>query len=83
MADFLVRIITVAVLVARSLKTMPAKAHAKSQEGGMTHIATPAPASMPNMKTTTPMVIFAVRLGHSGSRGGAILLGAELVTGLV
>jgi hypothetical protein len=46
----------------------------------MTHIATPAPASMPNMKTTTPMVIFAGRLGHSGSRGGAILLGAELVT---
>ena len=47
------------------------------QEGGMTHIATPAPASMPKMKTTTPVVIFAVRLGHSGSRGGAILLGAE------
>jgi hypothetical protein len=34
---------------------------------------------MPNMKTTTPMVIFAVRPGHSGSRGGAILLGASLL----
>jgi hypothetical protein len=49
----------------------------------MTHIATLAPASMPNMKTTTPMVIFAGRPGHSRSRGGAILLGAELVTGFV
>jgi hypothetical protein len=67
----------------RSLNAMPAEARATSQEGGMTHIATPAPASMPNMKTTTPMVIFACRLGHSGSRGRAILLGAELVTGFV
>jgi hypothetical protein len=57
---------------------MPAEARATSQEGGMTHIATPVPASMPTMKTTTPMVIFADRLGHSGLRGGAILLGAEL-----
>ena len=67
----------------RSLNAIPADAHATSQEGGMTHIATPAPASMPNMKTTTPMVIFAGRPGHSGSRGGAILLGAGFVTGSV
>jgi hypothetical protein len=67
----------------RSLNAVPAEVRAASQEGGMTHIATPAPARMPNMKTTTPMVIFAVRPGHSGSRGGAILLGAELVTGFV
>jgi hypothetical protein len=67
----------------RSLNAMPVEARATSQEGGMTHIATPAPASRPNMKTTTPMVTFAGRLGHSGSRGGAILSGAELVTAFV
>jgi hypothetical protein len=33
----------------------------------MTHIARPAPERMPNTKTTTPMVIFAGRLGHSTS----------------
>src|ERR1700722_1945430 len=37
------------------------------QEGGMTHIARPASERMPNTKTTTPMVIFAGRLGHSTS----------------
>jgi hypothetical protein len=41
----------------------------------MTHIATPAPASTPSMKTTTPMVIFAGRLGHSRSSGGAMSAG--------
>jgi hypothetical protein len=56
----------------RSLNMMPAEAPATSQEGGMTHIATPAPASVPNMKTAMPMVIFASRLGYPGSRGGAI-----------
>ena len=33
----------------------------------MTHIARPAPERMPNTNTTTPMVIFAGRLGHSTS----------------
>jgi hypothetical protein len=66
-----------------ALSAMPAEARATPQEGGMTHIAAPAPASRPNMKTTTPMVIFAGQLGHSGSRGGAILSRAELVTGFV
>jgi hypothetical protein len=31
------------------------------------------------MKTTTPMAIFTGRLGHSGSRDGAILLGAPYI----
>ena len=65
------------------LRRFHAEVRATSQGGGMTHIATPAPASMPNMKTTTPMVILAGRLGHSGSRGGAILSRADLVTGFV
>ena len=43
----------------RSLNAMPAEARATSQEGGMTHIATPAPASMPTMKTTMPIDVFA------------------------
>jgi hypothetical protein len=82
-ADFLVRITTVAVLVG-ALVERGAGGSARHVSGRRhDHIATPAPASMPNMKTTTPTVIFAVRPGHSGSRGGAILLGAEFVTGLV
>jgi hypothetical protein len=40
---------------------------------------------MPNMKTTTPMVIFTGRLGHSlghsESRGGAILLAVSYSDG--
>jgi hypothetical protein len=31
------------------------------------HIARPAPERMPNTNTTTPMIIFAGRLGHSTS----------------
>ena len=62
----------VAVLVGALVERDAGGSAGHSQEGGMTHIATPAPASMPNMKTTRPMVIFAGRPGHSGSRGGAV-----------
>jgi len=42
------------------------------QTGGMNHIAPPAPASMPNTKTTLPMAVFVAWLGPRRRGGSAI-----------